>query len=452
MSDSATGHRAGTQAMSPLMRVREAARKDKTEVFTALFHHLSQELLSSSFRQLKRSSAKGVDGVFWQAFQESLSSNIEQLHKEIQSGQYKPSPSRRVQIPKADGTARLLSIQCVRDNVVQQATSELHNQIYETEFLVFSYGFRPGRSQHDALDALTFGLQKRKVNWLLDLDIQKFFDSVEHDWLIEMVRHRIKDGRLINLIIKWIQVGRVNEKGKREPSHRGIPEGAVIFPLLANIHLHYVFDLWGNQWRKCKAKGTVLLIRFADDAVFCFQYKSDADKFVSNLRTRLEQFGLTQHPDKTRLLRLGRFARKQSMEKESIKVASFVFLGFTHFCTIKRNGEFQVGRKTAKLNSQIQAFQQELRKRFHRPVRETAQWIASVLRGHINYFGVPGNAKSLIRLHEEVSRRWLKMLRRRSQRSKITWSVFGRWVKCCLPKVRIVHQYPEKRFYAKYLR
>lgn len=452
MSDPVTGHSAGFNTMSPLMRVREAAKKEQSLQFTSLMHHLTPELLKGSFYQLKRGAAKGIDGISWKDFQENLDKEIQQLHEALQCGHYKPLPSRRVFIPKADGTSRPLSIQCIRDKVVQQAVVILLNQIYEVDFMGFSYGFRPKRSQHDALDALTFGITKRKISWVLDLDIQKFFDTVDHDWLVEMVRHRIKDERLITLMIKWIRVGSINDEGRREAAKQGVPQGAVISPLLANIYLHYVFDLWSDRWRRQEAKGEMVMVRFADDAVLGFQYEWEAKKFASELKGRLGQFGLTLHPKKTRLIRFGRFAQSQNRERGIKRTDTFTFLGFIHYCTRMRNGQFKVGRKTAKLTKQIKDFQAELSKRLHVPVAENARWIASVLRGHINYFGVPGNTESLSQFHNEICRRWLKSLRRRSQKSNITWAKFGKWVRRFLPKVRVVHPYPITRFFANHSR
>ena len=452
MSDSVTGHSAGSHTMSPLMRVREAAKKEKSLQFTSLMHHLTPELLKASFYQLKRGAAKGIDGISWKDFQENLDKEIQQLHEALQCGSYKPLPSRRVFIPKADGTSRPLSIQCIVDKVVQQAVVILLNEIYEVDFIGFSYGFRPRRSQHDALDALTFGITKRKISWVLELDIQKFFDTVDHDWLIEMVRHRIKDERLITFMIKWIRVGSINDEGTREVAKQGVPQGAVISPLLANIYLHYVFDLWSDKWRKQEAKGEMVMVRFADDAVLGFQYEWEAKQFASELKEHLGPFGLTLHPEKTRLIRFGRFAQSQNKERGIRRTDTFTFLGFTHYCTRMRNDQFKVGRKTAKLTKHIKDFQAELSKRLHEPVAETAKWIASVLRGHINYFGVPGNTESLSQFHNEVCRRWLKSLRRRSQKSNITWAKFGKWVRRFLPKVRVIHPYPINRFFANHSR
>lgn len=432
--------------------VRERASKNKQQTFTALMHHLTPELLKKSVYAIKRQAAKGIDGVTWHDYQENLESRIEDLHTRIKNGSYRPKPARRVYIPKADGTQRPLSIQSVEDKIAQQAVVSLLNQIYEVDFVGFSYGFRPGRSQHDALDALTYGISKKKVNWVLDLDIRQFFDTVEHEWLIRMIQHRVQDKRLIKLITRWIKVGVMDEQGRRSPAQVGVPQGAVISPLLANIYLHYVFDLWSHQWRQQHAKGEVLLVRYADDAVLCFQNKWDANEYLVKLNQRLQRFGLVAHPDKTRLIRFGRYAVRQRAERGERRPETFDFLGFTHYCSCRQDGEFKVGRQTVRKRQvkQIQAVQRELRRRMHDPIVKTLKWIQAVVRGHMNYYGVPGNCRSVNVFRDEIVKRWYKMLRRRSQRSTINWSRFGPWLRQHLIKVRVVHPYPEMRFRAKY--
>lgn len=438
--------------MSGLACVRQIAKKDKQQSFTALMHHLTPDLLRQSFYQLKRQAAKGVDGVSWDRYQEELENRLLDLHSRIQQDRYKPKPARRVYIPKGNGEQRPLSIQCIEDKLVQQAVVTLLNEIYETDSKGFSYGFRPGRSQHDALDALTYGICKKKVNWVLDLDIRQFFDTVEHDWLIRMIQHRVRDKRLIKLITRWIKVGVVDEGGARRPTSCGLPQGAVISPLLSNIYLHYAFDLWSHQWRKTRAKGEVLVVRYADDAVLCFQDKWDANEYLARLHQRLNKFGLAVHPEKTRLIRFGRYAREQCVRRKEGKPESFDFLGFTHYCTKRRNGEFKVGRKTIRkrLVNQISAVQRELRRRMHEPVGLTLKWLRSVLTGHMNYYSVPGNGRSVSLFHYEIVNRWFKILRRRSQRFTLIWERFGPWVRRLLPAVRVVHPYPEMRFSVKY--
>lgn len=432
--------------------VRKQASRNKQQTFTALMHHLTPELLRKSFYELKRQAAKGVDGVTWYEYHETLESRIADLYTCIQNGSYKPKPARRVYIPKADGTLRPLSIQSVEDKIAQQAVVSLLNQIYEVDFMGFSYGFRLGRSQHDALDALTYGISKKKVNWVLDLDIRQFFDTVEHEWLIRMIQHRVQDKRLLKLIVRWIKVGVTDEQGRRCPAQVGVPQGAVISPLLANIYLHYVFDLWSHQWRLRYAKGDVLVVRYADDAVLCFQNKWEANEYLVKLNQRVTRFGLTTHPEKTRLIRFGRYAVHQRIARGEGKPETFDFLGFTHYCTRRQNGEFKVGRKTVRkrMVKQLQAVQYELRRRMHDSPAKTLKWIQAVIRGHMNYYGVPGNCKSVNTFREEIVKRWYKMLKRRSQRSALNWSRFGNWLRRHLITVRVVHPYPEMRFCAKY--
>ena len=388
----------------------------------------------------------------WSDYHENLQDRLTDLVARIQAGQYKPKPARQVSIPKGNGENRILSIQCIEDKLLQQAVVTLLNQICEPELLGFSYGFRPGRSQHDALDALSYGISKKKVNWVLDLDIRRFFDTVEHDWLIRMVQHRVQDKRLIKLITRWIKVGAVDENGKRNPAHRGLPQGAVISPLLSNIYLHYVFDLWSHQWRQARATGEVLIVRYADDAVLCFQHKWEANEYLVKLKARLERFGLAVHPEKTKLIRFGRFAAVDSAQRGEGKPKTFDFLGFTHYCTKRRDGGFKIGRKTIRkrLTRQIKAVQRALRQRMHEPKWKTLKWLKAVLIGHMNYYGVPGNSKRVSLFRDELVKRWFKMLRRRSQRHTLTWEKFGPWIRRELPKVRVVHAYPEMRFCARY--
>jgi RNA-directed DNA polymerase len=440
------------KTMSRLTHVRENARMEKQQKFTALLHHVGPELLYASFYQLKRQAAKGVDGMHWHDYHEDLDARLMDLHQRLHSGRYKPKPARRVYIPKGDGTERPLSIQCVEDKLVQQAVVSVLNEIYETDFTGFSYGFRPGRSQHDALDALGYGMSKRKVNWVLDLDIRQFFDTVEHDWLIRMIQHRVQDKRLIKLIIRWIKVGVVDSDGKRQPAHRGVPQGAVISPLLSNIYLHYVFDQWSHQWRQREAIGDVIIVRYADDCVLGFQHKWEAEKYRVNIQERLRKFGLALHPEKTRLIRFGRFATEQCKRRGEGKPKTFDFLGFTHYCTVRLKGDFKMGRKTIRkrLVKQVKSVQTELRRRMHDPVALTLKWLRSVLTGHMNYYSVPGNLPSVMRFREEIVKRWFKMLRRRSQRHRVNWANFSPWIKRRLPKVRTVHAHPEMRFHANH--
>ncbi len=440
------------QTMLGLIRVRESARKDKNQRFTSLMHHLTPALLRRGYERLKHDAAVGIDGVSWAVYREDLDDRLMDLHARIRKGNYKPQPARRIYIDKGGGEQRPISIQCTEDKIVQQAVVLLLNEIYEADFMGFSYGFRPGRSQHTALDALAFGITSRRVNWVLDLDIRQFFDSVEHDWFIRMLRHRIQDPRLIKMITRWIKVGVKEADGRRQPAARGLPQGAVISPLLSNLYLHYVFDVWSHRWRQVKARGEVLMVRYADDAVLCFEHKTDAEDYLERLKIRLSQFGLAVHPDKTRLIRFGRKAADHGAALGEGRPQSFDFLGFTHYCTRTRKGGFKLGRKTirSRLIHQIKAVQAGLRLRMHDSIGLTLKWLRSVLTGHMNYYGVPGNLKSVSLFHYEVVRRWFKMLRRRSQRSKLVWDRFGPWTRRYLPRVHIVHPYPEVRFRARY--
>ncbi|MDP3559137.1 MAG: group II intron reverse transcriptase/maturase [Legionellaceae bacterium] len=439
---------------SRLLAVREAAQKDKEQQFTNLYHHINETLLKQSFMQLKRQSAAGLDGVTWSQYSENISDNINKLYLRLQNGRYKPKPARRVYIPKEDGTQRSLSIICLEDKIVQQATVTVLNQVYETDFLGFSYGFRPHRGQHDALDSLHIALMKRKVNWVLDLDISKFFDTVEHSWLIKFIQHRVVDKRILRLIMQWIKVGIVDESGHRVQSTKGTPQGAVISPLLANIYLHYSFDLWMNEARK-KVQGDVIVVRYADDSVLGFQKHADAISCLKALTLRLDKFGLKVHPDKTRLIRFGRYVLQQYAEKPSIgKPNTFDFLGFTHYIGRKRSGEVVVKRKTKRKKSleQLKYIRQELRRRLHDKPCKTGRWLKMVVQGHINYYGVPFNSKALCQYVYEVRRIWLKALRRRSQRKRMNWSRFELLVDRWIPEPKIVHPYPEQRFYVKHPR
>jgi RNA-directed DNA polymerase len=440
--------------MSGLARVRESAKKDKRQSFTAILHHVTPDLLKESFYQLSRKSAAGIDGTTWSAYEEKLEDHIVDLHRRVHGGRYKPRPARRVYIPKEDGTERPLSILCIEDKIVQQALVTVLNQIYEADFLGFSYGFRPGKSQHDALDALAFGITKRKINWVLDLDVQKFFDTVDHDWLIKMVQHRVKDGRVQTLIKRWIKVGSVDNDGKRCPQDIGVLQGSVISPLLANIYLHYVFDLWSNQWRRRGGRGDVIITRFADDAVLGFQYEKDAISYLRDLHLRMGVFGLKVHPLKTKLIRFGRYAAEQCNKLGQARPETFTFLGFTHYCTVTRIGYFKIGRKTnrKRMTKQIKVIQQGLRRRMHSSLEEILCWLKKVIQGHFNYYAVPGNAKQLASFKYEVIRRLMKILRRRSQRSKLRWDRFGPFINKVLPSPRVLHEYPEARFRAKYSR
>ncbi len=443
-------------ASNGLMAVRQAALRFKAQAegemrFSALLHHITVELLEQSYFALKRMAAPGIDGVRWQAYGESLSESLKDLHSRIHRGSYRAKPARRTMIPKADGTERPLSILCLEDKIVQQAVVSVLEAIYEPEFLGYSYGFRPGRSQHDALDALSTGIYRKRVNWVLDADIQGFFDAMNHDWILRFLRHRIADKRLLRLITKWLKVGTIHE-GRHELSSRGTPQGAVISPILANVYLHYVFDLWANHWRQEKASGDVLMIRYADDIVLGFEYEGEAKAFLAEMRERLQMFGLTLHPEKTRLIQFGRWAINDRKRQGLGKPETFDFLGFTHFCTHSRKqGAFVIGRKTIRkrMRAQLQSIKQELRRRMHDSIYETGMWLRRVLQGYLNYFAVSGNDRSLWQFYHRVRCYWLKALRRRSQKAFLSWSQFMRLTSSFFPRIRLLHPHPSTRFDAR---
>lgn len=438
-------------ASSGLDAVRKVARKDQEAKFTALLHHITVDVLRQSYRNLKRGAAAGIDGVTWLTYGEGLETRLHELHARIQSGRYRAVPARRVYIPKPDGTQRPLSIWCLEDKLVQQAVVYVLESIFEIDFLSFSYGFRPGRGQHDALDALSVGLYRRKVNWVLDADIRRFFDTMNHNWLLKFLKHRIQDKRILRLICKWLKIG-VMEDGKHTRAQCGAPQGAVVSPILANIYLHYVFDLWANTWRNKIATGDMVVIRYADDSIVGFQHKRDANRFLAMLQDRMGQFDLALHPDKTQLIQFGRYAAEQCRARGEGNPATFDFLGFTHYCTTSRKGGwFVIGRKTVKkrMRAQLRAIKDELRKRLHTPVAEVGVWLNRVLKGHLNYYAVPGNGQSLNAFIYQVGRLWIRALRRRSQRSRMTWARFGRLRNAFIPPVRILHPWPFKRFDAR---
>ena len=443
-----------TRVSLGLYGVREVARRDKRARFTALLHHVTVELLRDSFYRLKRQAACGVDGLTWSEYEVNLEERLYDLHDCLHRGSYRAQPSRRVHIPKPDGRLRPLGIAALEDKIVQQAVGTVLNAIYEEDFLGFSYGFRPGRSQHDALDALWIGIMREKVDWVLDADIRGFFDTINHEWLIKFIEHRIADQRILRLIRKWLRVG-VCEDGKWSKSEVGTPQGAVISPLLANVYLHYVLDLWVNQWRKRYAEGNVIIVRYADDFVMGFQYRHEADSFLQELKERMKQFGLALHPDKTCLIEFGRYARERRAKRGDCKPETFDFLGFTHYCgkKLKSNG-FIVKRKTTakRLRSKLQELKEIVMRRRHEPVRVVGAWLRTVVRGYFNYHAIPGNMAALETFRREVSRYWLHALRRRSQRHCMNWERFRKLENRWIPKLKILHPYPSERFYARHPR
>ena len=437
-----------TGAPHALDRVREVATRNKRIRFTALLHHVDVDRLRAAFLALKKQAAAGVDGVTWEQYADGLDARLRDLHARLHQGAYRARPSRRVYIPKADGRPRPLGIASLEDKVVQRALVEVLNAIYEADFLGFSYGFRPGRRQHDALDALAVGLFRQPVKWMLDADIRGFFDTIDHEWLVRFLEHRIADRRVVRLIQKWLAAG-VMEQGTWTASDVGSPQGATISPLLANIYLHYVLDVWIQRWRKTTAHGAVIVVRYADDFIVGFEVRGDAERFRDDLRARLAQFRLELHPTKTRLLEFGRYVRlNRERRGEARKPETFAFLGLTHICGRSRAGRFLLLRHTERrrLTAKLRALSQDLRRRRHEPIKEQGRWLAAVVRGHIAYYGVPTNVRALGAFRTQVARRWHRALQRRSQRRRLPWTRMRRLVDHWLPPARIVHPWPTVRF------
>lgn len=433
-----------------LAGVRKAASQDRKQKFTALLHHVTVDLLRISYYSLKRRASAGVDGMTWEEYGTDLEARLKDLHGRVHRGRYQAKPSRRVYIPKADGRQRPLGIAALEDKVVQHAVVQVLNAIYEEDFKDFSYGFRPGRNQHQALDALSVGLMRLKVNYVLDCDIRGFFDNLSHEILMQFLQHRIADPRILRLIQKWLKAG-VMEDGQWSDTTVGCPQGAVASPLLANIYLHYVFDCWVNYCRNRCARGDLLVIRFADDFVTGFQYKEEAEQFLGVLRERLAKFKLELHPDKTRLIEFGRYAEADRKRRGQGKPETFDFLGFTHICgRTRKQGWFQVQRKTVakKLRAKLRELKQALRRRMHASIEEQGIWLKSVVQGHLNYYAVPGNFDSLKGFRTQLIRLWFRTLRKRSQRDKMNWARMGQLVRQWLPPARILHPYPDQRYAA----
>jgi RNA-directed DNA polymerase len=436
------------RAPSALERVRQVAMREKTQRFTALLHHVYDvERLRAAYLALKRDAAPGVDGETWQHYGETLEANLQDLAGRLQRGAYRAKPVRRAYIAKADGRQRPLGVPALEDKIVQRAVVEVLNAIYEADFLGFSYGFRPGRSPHHALDALTVALGTRKVNWVLDADIQSFFDTLDHGWLVKFVEHRIADQRIVRLIQKWLAAG-VLDDGERHVSEVGTVQGGSISPLLANLYLHYVLDLWVQQWRRTQARGDVVAVRFADDFVLGFQHREDAERFLAALRARFAQFALTLHPDKTRLLEFGRFAAENRQRRGEGKPATFNFLGFTHLCGKTQEGKFAVVRQTMRqrLRAKLKAVATELRRRLHDPIGDVGAYLRAVVRGHCQYYGVPRNTHAIRAFRAAIGRLWRQALARRSQKVRLTWTRMGRLIARWLPPARVCHPYPSVRF------
>src|ERR1017187_4608556 len=436
-----------------LGRVRQAAKERKKERFTALLHHVDIDLLRLSFYALKRQAAPGVDGVTWQDYEADLESNLQDLHARVHRGAYRAQPSRRKYILKSDGRQRPLGIASVEDKILQRAVVAVLTSIYEEDFLGFSYGFRPKRSQHDALDALIVGIERKKVNWILDVDVRDFFGTVNHDWLVRFLKHRIGDERILRLIRKWLKAG-VLEEGIVTQSEQGTPQGATISPLMANVYLHYVLDLWAQQWRQRHATGDMIIVRYADDCVLGFEHEVEAKRFLEDMRLRLAEFSLSLHPDKTKLIEFGRHAAERRKQRGQNNPETFTFLGFTLICGTSRSGRFLVKRKTRRdrMRATLGRVKDELRRRMHQSIPEQGHWLRQVTTGFFVYHAVPSNSRALATFRTQIAVLWKRSLSRRSQKASLTWERTWQLARDWLPRPRIQHPWPGPRFDVKHPR
>ena len=436
-----------------LARIRQAAKLRKKERFTSLLHHVSVDLLRLSFFALKKDAAPGVDGLAWRDYETNLEGNLEDLHDRVHRGAYRALPSRRQYIPKADGRQRPIAICALEDKIVQRAVAMVLNAIYEEDFRGFSYGFRPKRSQHDALDALMVGITTTKVNWILEVDIRSFFDEVNRDWLGRFLEHRMADPRILRLIQKWLKAG-VLENGVVTDSEKGTGQGTVISPLLANVYLHYSLDLWAEHWRRREATGDMIIVRYADDVVVGFEHESDARRFWDAMRERLQKFSLSLHPDKTRLVEFGRVAAANRNRRGLGKPETFAFLGFTLVCSKSRRGRFLLKRRSRRdrMKAKLKDVSNELRHRMHQSIPEQGNWLKQVVTGYFAYHAVPTNSAALVTFRDEIIARWRWVLHRRSQKSALTWTRMKKLADDWLPKPRILHPWPNQRFAVKHPR
>src|SRR3979490_2815744 len=432
-----------------LERIRQVARQRTKEKFTTLLHHISTDPLEQAFLELKEDAAPGVDGLTWLDYEADLEHNLEGLHARVHRGAYRALPSRRGYIPKPDGRQRPIAVAALEDKIVQRATAAVLSAIYEEDFL----GFRPGRSTHDAMDALMVGITSTKVNWILDADIRSFFDTVSQEWLIKFGEHRVGDRRIIRLIQKWLQAG-VLEDGIVTVSDKGTGQGSVISPLLANLYLHYAFDLWAERWRRREAAGNMIIVRYADDLIVGFEHETDARRFLDEMRKRLQEFALSLHSEKTRLIEFGRFAVENRKRRGLGKPETFTFLGFTFICGKTRRGKFQIKRKSRRdrMQAKLQAIKQELRRCMHQPIPQQGRWLQQVVTGYFNYHAVPTNSSTLTAFLFHVTNLWRRTLRQRSQKDWTTWERIKRLADDWLPKPRILHPWPESRFAVRHPR
>ena len=448
-ADQQSTHRTQSRAnvSQALERIRKVARERRKERFTALFHHISVDLLVEAFSELNEDAAPGVDRLTWKDYEADLACNIEGLHDRIQRGAYRALPSRRVYVPKPDGRQRPLAVAALEDKIVQRAVAALLSAIYEEDFLGFSYGFRHGRGTHDALDALCVGIHSKKVSFILDADIRSFFDEISQEWLIRFLEHRIGDRRIIRLIQKWLKAS-ILEEEVLTVSDRGTGQGTVISPLLANIYLHYALDLWAARWRRREATGDMIIVRYADDFIVGFQHENDARRFLDEMRNRLQEFALSLNPEKTRIIEFGRFATERRERRGLGKPETFNFLGFTFICGKTRAGKFQIKRKTRgdRMRAKLQEMKQEMRRRMHQPIPAQGQWLGRVVCGYFNYHAVPTNGRALEVFRHHVTDSWRRTLRRRSQKDRITWARMTQLMDGWLPKPIILHPWPSDRF------
>jgi group II intron reverse transcriptase/maturase len=436
-----------------LSRVRQAARQRKKEQFTGLLHHVNVDTLRTAFYALKRKAAPGVDGVTWQDYEAQLEPRLADLHGRVHRGAYRPQPSRRTYIPKADGRQRPLAVAALEDKIVQGACVMVLNAIYEEDFLGFSYGFRPGRGPHDASDALAVAITSRKVNYILDADVRDFFGSVSQEWLVRFLEHRVGDKRIIRLIRKWLKAG-ILEDGVVTVADRGTGQGSVISPLLGNIYLHYVLDLWAERWRRREAQGDMIIVRYADDLVTGFEHEDDARRFLDAMRERFDAFALSLHPEKTRLIEFGRHAAARRARSGLGRPETFTFLGFTYICGRSRRGNFQLQRKTRRdrQRAKLQEIKEELRRRMHQPIPIQGSWLKQVVTGHFAYYAVPTNARALSAFRHYVTDLWRRTLRRRSQKDGFTWERMTKLAAGWLPEPRILHPWPDQRLAVRHPR
>jgi RNA-directed DNA polymerase len=436
-----------------LERIRKVARERKKEKFTALLHHISTDLLEQAFDELKVDAAPGVDRVTWEDYEADLDRNLTDLHERVHRGAYRALPSRRVYIPKPDGRQRPIAVAALEDKIVQRAVATLLNAIFEEDFLGFSYGFRPGRGAHDAMDALCVGIHSKKVSWILDADIRSFFDEISHEWLVRFLEHQIGDRRIIRLIQKWLKVG-VLEDGVVSVSDKGTGQGSVISPLLANIYLHYALDLWAERWRRREVTGDMIIVRYADDFIIGFQHEHEARRFLDEMRKRLAEFALSLHPEKTRLIEFGRFAAERRQRRGLGRPETFNFLGFTFICGKTLSGKFQIKRKTRRdrMRVKLREIKRKLRRRMHEPIPVQGKWLGQVVRGYFNYHAVPTNGHTLHVFLHRVTDLWRRTLRRRSQKDRTTWERMTRMVDAWLPKPTILHPWPSDRFAVRHPR